>query len=601
MRICQKMTWGFILVVVAVILTAVFSMLTLWNMDQKRLQIRSEVVPSVRQTMQLYEALVDMDHWIATYLLYGDPDSREEAVSAFGIVDAILRNQADDLGWPEADAAEPLIASIEQYIATITSMVQLKDNGEATRQIIEQQGRQYHDHMNSMLDEMVKHRQDMLRLIEGIQEYLAVQERQGWWVVILTTVSVVLLIVGIGVVSVRQLQREISRRQQIEEALENARVQADAANRAKTQFLANVSHEIRTPLNAIITLARLLNERDTKNLTEQQCEALAVMQGSSQQLLALINGILDVTKIESGRMEVTLTRTAIAPLLASVQRLGQTLIQDKPIDVRVDQASDLPQMIVTDAPKLQMILTNVMANAVKFTDQGEIVLRAACRSDEWVFEVTDTGIGIAPEDLDRIFEDFTQVDGSTTRRHGGAGLGLAITKGLTELLGGHIVAASTLGQGTTMTMCFPSRSDTTVADVEEKGPSSPAGNAIQSVRVLVAEDDKYGRAAVKMMLSDRCDLYLAVNGRDAVDQFCTQSPDIVFLDIMMPEMDGYQAFNEIRKQGGGRDVPVIALTAKAMADDREKLLAFGFTDYLSKPIDEDKLIHMISQHTTRDA
>ena len=183
MRICQKMTWGFILVVVAVILTAVFSMLTLWNMDQKRLQIRSEVVPSVRQTMQLYEALVDMDHWIATYLLYGDPDSREEAVSAFGIVDAILRNQADDLGWPEADAAEPLIASIEQYIATITSMVQLKDNGEATRQIIEQQGRQYHDHMNSMLDEMVKHRQDMLRLIEGIQEYLAVQERQGWWVV----------------------------------------------------------------------------------------------------------------------------------------------------------------------------------------------------------------------------------------------------------------------------------------------------------------------------------------------------------------------------------------------------------------------------------
>jgi signal transduction histidine kinase len=596
MRICLKMTLGFALVVIVVVLTAIFSMRTIWDIGQERLSLRSEVMPNVQQTMHFYEAMVDMDHWIATYLLNGDADALAEAQRAFDAIQTVCNDLQDDLGWPDANSTQALIASVDKYIATIKDMAELRKSGANTYQIIEQQGRNYHDHMNHMLRELGLHRQVMLARIKIIQEHLSEEGRRGWWTVILATAAVVLLAASIGVFSIRQLNREITRRQQTEEALETARVQADAANRAKTQFLANVSHEIRTPLNAIITLARLLNKRDTKNLTDQQHEALAVMQGSSQQLLALINGVLDITKIESGRTEITLTRTTLAPLLDSVQHLGQTLIQDKPIAIRVDQAPGLPETIVTDAPKLQMILTNVMANAVKFTDQGEIVLGAAWSPDQWTFEVTDTGIGIAPEHIDRIFEDFTQVDGSTTRRYGGTGLGLAITKGLTELLDGHVVATSTLGQGTKITISLPHQSNAVVADVEEKTTFVPASDAIKSVKVLVAEDDEYGRAALELMLADRCLLQLAVNGRDAVDQYRIHSPDIVFLDIMMPEMDGYQAFTEIRKHSPR--VPIIVLTAKALADDREKLLAFGFSDYLAKPIDEDKLMSMISRYAT---
>ena len=596
MRIDRKITLGFALVIIVVVTTAIFSMRIFWHIDQQRLELRAEVLPNVEQTMRLYEALVEMDHWIATFLLHGGVDARENVTRAFNEIQIVCRDHQEDLGWPDTNAAQALIASIRQYVATIADMVALREHGTDTYQIIELQGRHYHDHMNRMLQELGAHRRSLLNSIKTIQQGLAEQETRGWWTVILATAAVVLLATGIGVVSVRQLNWEIAGRQQTEEALEDARVQADAANRAKSQFLANVSHEIRTPLNAIITLAKLLNERDTENLTDQQHEALTVIQGSSQQLLALINDILDITKIESGHMEVTFTRTALAPLVAAVQHLGQTLLQEKPIAIRVDQAPGLPETIVTDAPKLKMILTNVIANAVKFTDRGEIVLRVARSPEQWVFEVTDTGIGIASEDLDRIFEDFTQLDGSTTRRYGGTGLGLAITKRLTERLDGNVAVASTLGQGTTITIRFPAHSDSAVLDVEEPAASVPGFGALKSRKVLIAEDDEFGRAALQLMLADRCHLQLAVDGRDAVDQYGRQSPDIVFLDIMMPEMDGYQAFTAIRQHPSNRQVPIIALTAKAMADDRQKLLAFGFIDYLAKPIDEDRLMDMISRY-----
>ena len=594
MHICRKITWGFVLVVLVVVVSATFCMETFWRIDQRRLEIRAEVSPNIQQTMRLYDALVAMDHWIATYLLHSDANALKEARLALAEIKSVCDDHKEDLGWPDASAAEALIASVKKYKGTVQNMGELRQSGSNTYQIIEQQGRNYHDHMNDMLKELGEHRQALMAEIKEIQEDLAKRQTRGWWTIILSTGTVVLLTTGIGVVSVRQLTQEITGRQRTEEALERASVQADAANRAKSQFLANVSHEIRTPLNAIITLARVLNERDTKNLTDQQRQALTVMQGSSQQLLALINETLDITKIESGRMEVTLTRIAVAPLLTRIQHLGETLVQDKPIAIRVNTASGLPESIVTDDPKLQMILTNVMANAVKFTDQGEIILRVAWAKNQWTFEITDTGIGIAPEHLDRIFEDFTQVDGSTTRRYGGTGLGLAITKRLTELMDGHIVAASTLGEGTTITIRLPQPSDTAVAEIQEKTTSVPALEAIKSVKLLVAEDDEFGRAALQLMLEDRCVFHLAVNGRDAVNQVREQSPDIVFLDIMMPEVDGYQAYTEIRALDP--QVPIIALTAKAMADDREKLQAFGFTDYLAKPIDEDKLMAMIIKY-----
>jgi len=293
--------------------------------------------------------------------------------------------------------------------------------------------------------------------------------------------------------------------------------------------------------------------------------------------------------------------------------MATTLIGDKTIDFSVQKRNLVPANIVSDAQKLHAILTNIIGNSVKFTDQGKIILEIYIEGDRLYFKVSDTGIGIDDLNLKNIFEEFTQADSSTTRKYQGTGLGLAISKKMVELLGGEIKAESKLGEGTVITFFVPLKSQA-IADDEIAVPTEHgdikkvvgrqvlnAGTVGQPPKILVAEDDEFARAAVRMMLEHRYQLVFAKNGKEAIEKFFATSPDIVLMDIMMPIMDGYQAFAEITKNRSKPTVPIIALTAKAMIDEREELLAYGFTDYISKPIDDEILIGVIEKYISRNA
>ncbi len=653
MRIGHKLTWGFSLVVIAIVITAAFCLHIFWHIDQHRRNIKNAVMPSVRQTITLYEHLIRMDHWIATYLLSGEPSDYQEAQQTFQTIKILCRDHEAELLWPEDTiTATKLIEQVQRYMDIVVAMAKLKQQGADTRRIVEIQGLDYHSRMNQMLEILGKHRRALLSEINNLQNELNSRENIGWWFVSAATVAVSLLAVGTGflvtraitlpvhrmqhtverlsqgdlnarmnidthdelgqlaqafdrmaaylqesTVSIDHLHQEIAERRRTEQELKVARQQADSANQAKSQFLANVSHEIRTPLNAIITMVRMLNRRDTEHLNERQREGLAILHWSSQQLLSLINSVLDLSKIEAGRMDTRMTRTALAPILAGIKNMGKTLIGDKPIVFHLEPSEDLPETIVTDEQKLRIILTNIVGNAVKFTIQGEVTLRVSHAENVWTFAVNDTGIGIAPEDLETVFDEFTQSDGSTTRRFPGTGLGLTIAKRFTDQLKGDVTVQSTPGRGSTFTVFLPQGSEADAAPLLETEAPRPALAALPKTRVLIAEDDEYGRAALRLLLEDHCQLTLAVDGRDAVEKAGTTAPEIIFLDIMMPEMDGYQAFTEIRKKQ--KTLPIIALTAKAMADDRDTLLAYGFTDYLPKPIDEDKLFALVAQYVNQ--
>jgi CheY-like chemotaxis protein len=282
-----------------------------------------------------------------------------------------------------------------------------------------------------------------------------------------------------------------------------------------------------------------------------------------------------------------------------------TLKNNAAVSFLIHKAESVPDHVISDAQKVHDILTNIISNSVKFTDIGAIILKIYAEQDRLFFEVSDTGIGIGKSDIKHVFDEFTQADSSTTRQYPGTGLGLAICKKMVELLGGSIEVDSKLGKGTTVKFYIPigagpvaAGQDTAKSDVTTRplDTDSDLPSVELLPKVLIAEDDEFSRAAVRMMLEGRYQLIFARDGKDVVEKYFSTSPDVVLMDIMMPHMDGYEAFDEITRTALDPLVPIIALTAKAMKNDRDELMAHGFTDYISKPIDDEILIETIDKH-----
>ena len=395
------------------------------------------------------------------------------------------------------------------------------------------------------------------------------------------------------IVAVRQSSSTNKALRDANDAAEEARVRAERASAAKSDFLATISHEIRTPMNAVISAGHLLRRTP---LTRDQREPVDMLLNAGDVLMGLLNDVLDVAKIEAGKMELELADFDLEDRLTGLARLWGAKAEDKGVEMRLHITPGTPARIRTDALRFQQVLSNLLSNAVKFTDHGEITLSAGRDGDRLWFEVRDTGCGVPDEMAERLFGHFEQADAGTTRRYGGTGLGLAISRKLAELMGGDLRLVPHEGKGSVFRFETPYRPAAQGASPAHAEPVFAAAQS-GSRRVLVAEDHEVNRRILALMLEPAgYELTFAVDGALAVEAADVQPFDAILMDMQMPVMDGLQAVTRIRAgQGPNAATPVIALTANALDHHRAAWAQIGVTAFLTKPIYPESLFAALGQ------
>jgi adenylate cyclase len=386
---------------------------------------------------------------------------------------------------------------------------------------------------------------------------------------------------------------DITELKQHEAELAAARDAADEANRTKSSFLSNMSHELRTPLNAIIGLTDMLVNNVARFGTDKALEPLRRVHRAGTHLLGLINQILDLAKIEAGKLEINLETVRVTPFVEEVIGTARPLAEQNKNQLSVDCPRDLPA-IEADAMRLRQILLNLLSNACKFTKGGSVILRVACVSHEHQdcieFAVTDTGIGMNAEQMQRLFEEFSQADASTASHYGGTGLGLAITRRLCHMMGGDVTVESTPGKGSTFTVRLP------VAQASATSPreiSEPASEVRRGECVLVMDDDQTARDLIADYLRQAgFSVITATGGREGLRQAKQYHPLAITLDVMMPDLDGWTVLAALRGDPDLADIPVVMAT---IVDERRQGMTLGAAGYLIKPIDREKLVELMQR------
>jgi PAS domain S-box-containing protein len=399
---------------------------------------------------------------------------------------------------------------------------------------------------------------------------------------------------------------EITESKRVERELASAMKAAEAASRSKSEFLANMSHEIRTPMTAILGFAEMLQNKTPKECEEIGC--VQIIRRNALHLLELINEILDLSKIEASKMNVECIACNVPELLADVIALMRPRASEKGLAFGVTFVGPIPVLIQTDPMRLRQILVNLLGNAIKFTKIGKIQMRVSdtrAGGDRIALcvEVIDSGIGMTSDQLERLFQPFTQGDASITRKFGGTGLGLTISQRLARLLNGDVTVASSIGIGSTFMLKIdggPSAGVEMLKDLTEETLPVQTRDSLHhtinlSGRILLVEDGRDNQRLLRTLLTDAgAVVAIAENGQIGVELATTQPFDLILMDMQMPLMDGYAATSELRRLG--IKTPIIALTAFAMAEDRGRCMAIGCTAYLSKPVDEDTLLENVNQH-----
>ncbi|MCM3117846.1 ATP-binding protein [Neobacillus sp. MER 74] len=423
-----------------------------------------------------------------------------------------------------------------------------------------------------------------------------------------------------------QKNREIEK---VREDLEEKAQQLELSSQYKSEFLANMSHELRTPLNSLLILAQILAENGDGNLTVEQVEYIRTIYSSGNDLLLLINDVLDLAKVESGKLDVNPKEVNLHDVQDFIERQFAPLAIQKNVQFSIKMQPSLAGTVYTDEQRLQQILKNLLSNAFKFTERGSVsldirrerkdvsgeLIEGGSREQAMLaFSVIDTGIGIDKDKQKTIFDAFKQADGTTSRQYGGTGLGLSISREMAQLLGGYIEVSSTKGYGSTFTLYLPFiqtnshiventafeeaaislYEDDSLKDIE--GPIKQEGiSSLKNKKILIVDDDIRNVYALTIALEKfEMDIIVAENGREGIEVL-KENPetDLVLMDIMMPEMDGFEAMRRIRQMTEFQTIPIIALTAKAMKRSREECLEAGATDYISKPINLDQLFSLM--------
>ncbi len=389
---------------------------------------------------------------------------------------------------------------------------------------------------------------------------------------------------------------DLQKRKQMEEELRTAKEKAEASSKAKSEFLANMSHEIRTPLNGVLGMAQAL---DADDLTPDQKRKVAIILDSGKALTGVLNDVLDLSKIEAGKLDISPVPGDLLHTMKRVRQLFQTAADEKGLTIGARYSAELPQRLVYDPVRVRQCVSNLLSNAVKFTPAGSIEIGIS--SEELAdgahmvkIDVVDTGIGMTVDVQEKLFAAFTQADGAITRSFGGTGLGLAISRRLARMMGGDLTVESVPGTGSTFTLTFRAEVAQAEAPAEAQAAPQPASGASLSMRnkrVLLTDDNAVNRQVIKLFMAPLgCQVTEATNGKEALDALATQDFDIVLMDVHMPVMDGTEAIRRIRAADAPwKGIPVIALTADAMSGDRERYIGMGMTDYVSKPVDQREL------------
>jgi len=388
---------------------------------------------------------------------------------------------------------------------------------------------------------------------------------------------------------------DITQRKQAETRINQALAAAESASKAKSEFLSNMSHEIRTPMHGLLGMAQLL---EMTGLTEEQQEFMTALKLSGDNLMSLINDILDLSKIEAGKVTIETMEFSLRCAIDEVYMMQKSAIFFKNLAFKVTIDEQIPHLVLGDQLRLKQIIHNLLGNAAKFTKQGGIIIAARIHEryfDSCIIEisVTDTGIGISAEALEKIFNPFVQEDGSTTRQFGGTGLGLTICRRLTELMGGSISVESCQGVGSTFKLILPFTIPTVLHTPEIKEHLTASLWDTPPLRILLAEDNPVNQIYCRVLLGrDGHEIMTAENGEECLEAVDRLQFDLILMDIQMPVMNGREALRAIRtkEEGTSRHQRVIALTAHALHGEKENFLAEGFDGYLSKPMVQEELI-----------
>ncbi len=390
------------------------------------------------------------------------------------------------------------------------------------------------------------------------------------------------------------------------EELIKAKRSAEAAAEAKAIFLANMSHELRTPMNGIIGMVDILKRTE---LTDAQYEYLNIIESSGETLLSIINDILDLSKIEAGHMELEKIPFSLYDEIRRVANIMQVIADKKKLTVRLHIGKEVPPYVKGDPVRMKQIIINLVNNAIKFTEKGNITISVEKKSAEdgkvqLFFKIMDTGIGISPEGQKKLFQSFSQVDKSTTRKYGGTGLGLMISKNLTQMMGGEIGVESVEGVGSTFWFTISmelSDQESYIKQHQADDTSHEDRTRVQpKMNILLAEDNKINQKVAMLNLNNLgYQVDIASNGKEAVEKFENGDYDLIFMDVQMPEMDGIEACKKIREleinSDSTKKIPIIAMTANTSEDERKKYMEAGMDDYISKPFKQKELIEIFKK------